>query len=435
MQVTTTHIDKTNVALNIIGEKDELANIKKHVLQDLAKSRGNVAGFRKGKAPLALIEKQLEPSLVQSEFLEHAVNDLYIKAAQREKIRSVSQPKIDIKKYVPYDTLEFTATLEVIGDVTLADYKKIPVTKKKAVVTAKDVDEVLGRLKTREAEKKDVDRPAKEGDEVLIDFKGVDAKTKEPVAGADGSDYPLVIGSNTFIPGFEPQLVGMKIRDQKTFEITFPADYGVPALQSKVVEFKVTVHNIQELSEPKLDDAFAAKVGPFKDLSELKADIKKQILQEREQTAEREYENELITKIAEKTEVALPESLIDQEISRMEEEERRNLVYRGQTWQEHLAAEGVTEEQHHENNREQATLRVKAGLVLSEIAEAEKIDVTQEEFDMHYQMLRTQYTDPQMLAELDRQENQRDLLSRILTQKAVAKVKEYNASNAPKEKS
>lgn len=428
MQTNLSYTNETTAKLTITGEKAELQKIKEHVLQDLAKSRGNVAGFRKGKAPLALLEKQLDPALIQTEFLEHAVNDLYAKAINQERLRIVSQPKVDIKKIVPYDTLEFTAEVEVIGEVKLADYKKLSAKKGAMSVSAKDVNEVLERLKTRDAEKKDVTRAAKDGDEVTLDFKGVDAKTKESIAGADGTDYPLLLGSNTFIPGFEPEVIGMKVSDEKTFDITFPEDYGVKDLQNKKVTFTVTAKKVKELVTPKLDDAFAAKVGPFKTLDELKADIKTQITAEREQGVEREYENALITEIAEKTTVALPKSVVDAEIDRMENEERQNLVYRGQTWEEHLKAEGVTAEEHREKNREQATLRVKAGIVLSDIAEAENLDVSQEEFDAQLQMLKNQYTDQQMQAELAKPENQREIISRILTQKAVTKVKEYNAS-------
>ena len=435
MHTNISYTDKTTAVLTVSGEADELKKIKEHVLQDLAKKTGNVAGFRKGKAPLTMIEKQLDPALVQSEFLEHVVNDLYGKAVAEHRLRVVAQPQVDVKKYVPYDTVEFEATVEVIGEVQIADYKNISVQKPDVTVSASDVDEVLERLRTRDAEKNDVDRPAQEGDQVVLDFKGVDAKTKDPIAGADGTEYPLVLGSNTFIPGFEPEIIGMKAGEEKSFDITFPEDYGVKDLQKKKVTFTVTAHKVQELVSPELNDAFAAKVGPFKSLDELKTDIKKQISAEREQAAEREYENNLITAIAEKTEVALPKKLVDEEIDRMENEERQNLIYRGQTWEEHLKSEGVTPEEHREQNRDQATLRVKAGIVLSDIAEAENLDVTQEEFDLQLQLLRKQYTDEQMQAELMKPENQREMISRILTQKAVAKVKEYNEPAAPKKAS
>lgn len=428
MQTTTKYENDTKAKVTVTADAAELATIKEHVLKHLASSQGSIPGFRKGKAPLNLIEKQLDPALLQSEFLQHAVNDLFIQAIEKEGLRTIAQPQVDVTKFVPFTTLEFTADVEVVGKVTLPDYKKIKVSKKSVTVTDKEVDEVIESLRTRAAERKAVKREAKDGDEVTIDFSGVDTKTKEVIPGADGKEYPLVIGSNTFIPGFEPELIGLKSGDEKTFDIVFPKDYGQKSLQNKKVTFTVTVHKVQEMILPKLDDAFAKTVGPFTSLTELKKDIKKQLTTDKERNVEQELENELVQKIAEKTEVILPKVLVDDQIDRMEQEEKQNLMYRGQTWQEHLKAEGLSEEEHREKNRDQAELRVKAGLVLSEIAEAEKLQVTPEELEVQIQILKGQYqNDPNMMAEIDKPENRRDIANRILTQKTVAKLKEYNS--------
>ncbi len=426
MQTTAKYENDTKVTLTVIADEKELSVIKARVIEALAKQQGNVPGFRKGKAPAGLIEKQLSPELLQAEFLQEAINDLYIKASTEEKLRQVSQPQVEVKKFVPYTTLEFTAEVEIIGKITLPDYKKIKVAKKTAEVADKEVDDVIESLRNRDAEKKEVKRVAKDGDEVVIDFVGVETKTKEAIPGADGKEYPLTLGSNTFIPGFEPELVGLKAGDEKTFDIVFPKDYGTKALQSKKVTFTVNVHKVQSLTLPKVDADFAAKIGPFKTVEELKSDIKKHLLAEKERTAEQDFDNELVMKIAEKTTIALPKVVVDDQIDRMEQEEKQNLMYRGQTWQEHLKEEGISEEEHREKNREQAEMRVKAGLVLSEIAEAEKIDVTPEELEVQLQILKGQYqSDAKMQAELDKVENQRDIVSRILTQKTIAKLREY----------
>ncbi len=295
-------------------------------------------------------------------------------------------------------------------------------------MTTADIKQVLQQLQTREAEKKDVDRAAKDGDQTIIDFTGVDAKTKEPIGGADGKNYPLVLGSNSFIPGFEPNLIGMKAAGQKSFDITFPADYGVAVLQGREVNFTVTIQKVQEVVEPKLDDTFASKVGPFKTLDELKDDIKKQLTVEKQHQADRAFEEQVLNAMADKSEVAIPDSLINAEIDRMEADERQNLGYRGQTWQEHLAAEGVSEEEHRKRNRDQAVRRVKAGLVLAEIAEQEKIEVSAEEFQLRMQLLKGQYQDKAMQAELDKPENRREIASRMLTEKTLAKLVGYATS-------
>ena len=178
---------------------------------------------------------------------------------------------------------------------------------------------------------------------------------------------------------------------------------------------------------PKAEDDFAKKAGPVSTLAELKADIKKQLKEEKQRQADADHQNELVRQIADKTEVEVPKSLLEEELLRMEEQEKQNLAYRGQTWQEHLKEEGVTEDQHRDRQRPDATVRVKAGLILSEIASREGITVTPEELEVRRQILKGQYQDPQMQAELDKPENLRDIESRLMTEKTLAKLTEYAA--------
>jgi trigger factor len=427
MQISRDTITPTKVKLTITADQALLDGVKAEVVALMSKNV-NVQGFRPGKAPQHVIDKQIDQALLQTEFLEQAVNRAYVSALQSEDIRPVAQPEITVSKFVPFTTLEFTAELEAIGKIKLADYKKIKLAPKPVKVTQEQIDAVMADLKGRVADKEDVDRAVKSGDQATIDFAGVDAKTKEPISGGDGKDYPLLIGSNSFIPGFEGNVVGMKPGDDKSFEIEFPADYGVQTLQKRKVIFSVTVKSVQAVKEPKLDDAFAAKVGPFKTMVELKADIKTQLTQEATEQQRRNFENELIETVASKSTVAIPDVMIEQEVSRLEEEEKRNLVYRGQTWQEHLDEEGQTAEQHRAKNREPAELRVKAGIILGEVADKEAIDVTPEELEMRIQMLKSQYKDVAMQAELDQPDNRRDIASRMLSEKTIQKLAAYAAT-------
>lgn len=424
MHVIKKYLSDTKVKLTLTADEKLLDEQKRHVLQDFA-STVKIPGFREGKAPLSMVEKSVDPARMQSEFLEHVINRLYSAAIDHEKLRPVSNPDVKITKFVPFSTLEIEAEVEVVGEVKLADYKKVKVSKEKVSVDAKEIDEVIASLRIREAEKKDVDRAAKEKDQVWIDFAGVDAKTKESIKGADGKDYPLALGSNTFIPGFETNLVGLKAGDEKTFVLTFPKDYGVKALQNRKVEFTVTVKKVQEVVEPKVDDAFAAKVGPFKTVAELKDDIKKELTARKENDAELKFGDDLLTKIAEKSTVAIPQILIDEQLDRLEQEQRQSLIYRGQTWQEWLDSEGLTPEKFRESQRPRAELRVKAGLVLSEIAEKENLEVTPEELEAQIKIMKARYPDAQMQAELSKPEGRRTIASRILTDKTIARLKEY----------
>ncbi len=423
MRVIRKDNSPTNITLTVEGEAADLEPIRQHVL-DHFKHTVKVPGFREGKAPLEMVEKYANQQRVTDEFMEHALNELYRRAIDDENIRPLSTPNVQLKKFVPYTQLEFEAETEILGPVKLANYKAIKLAKPKVNVTAKDVDDVIKSLQTRLAERVAVERPAKQGDELLIDFEGTDKNDKK-ISGADGKDYPLVLGSKSFIPGFEENLIGAKTDEIKTFDVTFPKDYGVTFLRSQKVAFKVNVKKVSELKEPKIDDDFAKTAGPFKTLVELKADIKKQLTAEKQQQADTEYQNELVRKVVEKTEIEVPKGLVEEENLRLEEQEKQNLTYRGQTWQEHLATEGITETEHRQRHYPEALERVKVGLILSEIAEREGLRITPEELEIRLQILKGQYQDPQMQGELDKPANRRDIEARLMTEKTLAKLTEY----------
>lgn len=396
--------------------------IRQHVLGHFKDVK--VPGFRVGKAPARMIEQSVNQQQFLDQFMEHALNEFYNRAVQQEGLRPLGQPKIELKKFVPYTNLEFTAETDILGPIKLPNYKALKVSRKEPSVAAQEVDQIVENLRTRAAERVEADRPAKNGDEVVIDFAGT-GQDGQPISGGAGQDYPLILGSKSFIPGFEENLLGVKKGETTEFKVTFPKDYGVSDLQNQKVDFRVTVKTVSELKTPKLDDKFAATVGPFKSVKELKDDIKKQLIVEKENQAATEQHNEIIRKISEKTTIDIPEALVVEEIARMEEQEKQNLAYRGETWQEHLRNDGITEEEHRKRHEPEARERVKTGLILSEIAEKENLAVTPEELELRLQLLKGQYQDPQMQAELDKPENQRDIQARLLTEKTLAKLTDY----------
>lgn len=398
--------------------------IRRHVLGHFKNVK--VPGFRVGKAPAQMIEQNINQQAFLDEFMEHALNELYRRAVDDESIRPISQPKVEIKKFVPYTTMEFTAETDILGPIKLPNYKTIKVAKKKPEVTAKEVDEIIENLRTRAAERAEVNRAAKEGDELTIDFEGKD-DDGQPIPGGAGQDFPIILGSKTFIPGFEENLTGLKNGETKEFKIRFPKDYAAAGLRDKPVTFKVTVKRVNEMKKPKLDDSFAASAGPFKTVKEVKDDIKKQLLAEKQNQSTIDHQNEIVRKIAEKTQMEAPAALVNDEVMRLEEQEKQNLAYRGQTWQEHLDIEGVTEDEHRKRHQPEAEERVKVGLILSEIANKEGLTVTPEELELRLQLLRGQYQDEQMRAELDKPENQRDIQARLLTEKTLALLTDYAA--------
>lgn len=425
MQVKKSHISDNEVKLTIIADEQGLRKMKDHVLEHF-KDEVKLPGFRQGKAPLHLVEQKISQSELQTRFLEEAVQELYNQALNSEDIRPVDNPSVTLTKFVPYSTLEFDAVVPIIGTITLPDYKKITITEPKVTVTKDDVDGVITSLRSRMASRETVDRAAKIDDEVTIDFAGY-TSDGTPIEGADGKDYALVLGSKTFIPGFEENLVGMKADETKTFPLTFPKDYGVAHLAGSKVSFTVIVKSVQNIVLPPLDDALAANAGPFKTVDDLKTDIKTQLKAERQKQADREYESELVKEITKKSKLSVPDVLIEDQLSRMKKELHQNLMYRGQTAAEFYKAEGKTEAEYDADVlRPQAEERVKAGLVLSEIAEKEKIDITKEELEIRVQVLKEQYNDDVMRAELDKPENRREIAARLLTEKTLAKLVSFS---------
>jgi len=427
MQTTIEYLNPTTAKLKITADSKLISDIKQKTLLNFSKTT-KLAGFRLGHAPLNLVEKQVDSSLLQTEFLDQIVNQLYVEAVSEHNLRPVNRPTVTITKFVPFTELAIDAEVEVVSKIELPKYRDLKLAPKKLIISDADVDEVLKSMRQQNAEKIVVDRQAITGDQVTIDFSGRDAKSGEPINGADGKDYPLILGSQTFIPGFEEKLIGLKPKNKTEFEIAFPKDYGVAALQSRKVKFSVTVNKIEELKKTDLDDKFAEKASPFKTLKDLKADIKKQLKLDREKKAHDDYQSDLVLKISEGAKVAIPEILIEEEIDRLEQDEKQNLVYRGQTWEEHLNAEAVSEKEHRERNRRGAEQRVKAGLVLSEISDREGVTVSENEIDVQVNLLKAQYKDPAMQNELERPENRREIRNRIVAEKTLKILESYSAT-------
>ena len=420
MQVIRKNISETKVKLTISLGVEELTHAKTHELQEQAK-KVKVSGFRQGKAPLSVVEKQLDQNQLQASIINHAVNDFYGQAVEEADLRTLSQPQIEIGKFVPYTELEFTAEVEFMPEIKLGDYTKIKKTKPKVSVTAKDIDEVLENLRTRSAVKEDSDKPAKEGDEVTVDFEGKD-KDGKPIAGASGKDYPLTLGTKTFIPGFEEGLVGVKKGEEKELNLTFPKDYHAKNLAGAKVTFLVQVKNIQALTLPELDDKFAASVGAFSTLADLKKDIKSQLTEQKESEQTNQIKDEIVEELVKKSTLVLPEILVNDQLAMLEHDFNQNLIYRGITKAEYLKQENFKDEEAWKQKelKPQAERRVSVGMVLAEVAEKEKLTVTEEELAERISLYKQQYQ--QSAAQFDTPEMRREVISRILTEKTVDRL-------------
>jgi trigger factor len=422
MNIAKKNLTDSKLELTISLNQDEIKHAHQHELQLQAK-KVKVAGFRAGKAPLAIVEKNIDQQQLQASVINHAINDFYGQALDQEQLRPLGQPEVSVTKFVPYSELEFTATVETLPPVELADYTKFKKQVPKVSVSAKEVDEVLNNLLQRSATKKEADRAAKNGDEVVIDFEGTDAKGKA-VAGASGTDYPLVLGSNSFIPGFEEGLVGVKTGDENDLQLAFPKDYHAKHLAGTKITFKTTVKKVQEVVLPKADDAFAKSVGPFKSIDELKADIKKQLTAQKEREALSKVKDEIVEELVKKSTFTLPETLVSDQTELLKQDFIQNLVYRGITLNEYLEQEKFKDEATwlEKEIKPQAERRVGVGIVLSQVADKERIQVTQEELEGTLSQYRQQYQ--QQSGQFDTAELQREVSSRILTEKTVDRLVE-----------
>jgi trigger factor len=429
MKYTRKNTSDTQVAFSVTLDADDLAKIKKTTVARLSK-KVKVAGFREGKVPANVAEKHLDPNMLGMEIAEDAVNSFMIEVLEAEQVQPLDRPKVDLSKYVPGESLEFTADVEILPAIKLGDYKSLKAKKDAADVADKDVEEVIERMRQGMAEKKETDRAAKNGDEVIIDFHGTDKDGKD-VAGAAGKEYPLTLGSSSFIPGFEEGLVGKKVGDHVDLPLTFPKDYHHKPLAGALVNFAVDIKKVNEVVLPELNDEFAQKAGPFKTVEDLRTDIKRELTDQHEREALDKLRDQLVEQLVKGSDIPTPEVLVNDQMASIERDFIQNLLYRGMTLEQYLEQQGIDEEKWRETElREQAIRRVQVGLALAELSKIEKIDVSMEELEERLREMLQRYGGDQKFREqLDTAEARRDLANRIITEKTVDRLVELNTKS------
>jgi trigger factor len=426
MKTTVKHLSDTKVELTITLGHEELSAAEQVALTKLAKNI-KVPGFRAGHAPASVAAKNVNPEALAEQTLEDALSKAVADAYLAEDIQALDRPAVEIKKYVPKSELEFTAEAEILPKVTLGDYKKLKVEKAKATVSAKDIDEIIDRMRQGLSEKKAVERAAKLTDEATIDFIG----KKDGVAfdGGTGTDYPLTLGSNSFIPGFEEGVVGKKPGETFDLELEFPKDYHSAELKGAKVTFTTTLKELKEVALPEVNDEFAAKAGPFTTVDELKADIKRELTDQKEREAGEKLKDELVKQLVEASAVPAPEVLVKDQERSIEQDMQQNLMYQGLSLDQYIESKGfkTKEEWLDKEVHEVAEMRVKAGLVLAELSKELKIEASTAELDEHVAMYKQQYANnPQLVKQLDTPDARRDIANRLLTEKTVEKLVELN---------
>ena len=426
MNTTVKYLSDTRVRATIKVEATELKAAEQVALKKLSKTV-KVNGFRKGHVPLEVVKKNVDPNALAQETLENALSRAVAESFIENKLQALERPEVEVKKFVPGESLEFTSEADVLPKVKLGDYKKLKATEKKVSVAKKDVDEVVERIRKSMAEKKEVKRAAKLGDEAVIDFVG--KKDGEAFPGGTGNDYPLELGSGSFIPGFEEAIVGLKAGDKKDIELTFPKDYHAPDLKGKKVVFETTVKKINEKALPELNDEFAAKTGPFTSMSELTADIKRELEAQKKREASDELKDSLVKQLVAKSNVAVPAVLREDQVRSIEQDLMQNLMYQGLSIEQYWEQKGYKDRDAwvKAEANEAADNRIKAGLVLSELSKVLKIEATADELADHLNTYRKQYANnPEMAKRFEEPEVQREVANRLITEKTVDELVKLN---------
>jgi len=353
----------------------------------------NIPGFRKGKAPMAIVEKHYGPEVFYEDTFNEIVPEEYERELKENNIEAVSRPDIEVKQIGKGQDLIFTAVVQTKPEVKLGKYKGIQLDKVEYNVSEEDINHELGHMADRNSRLVTVeDRAVEDGDITVIDFEGfVDGVAFE---GGKAENHELTIGSKTFIPGFEDQIIGMKIDEEKDINVKFPEEYFSEELKGKDAVFKVKLHEIKKKELPELNDDFAKDTSEFDTLDELKKSIKEKLEHENEHKAKYEMEDAAIKAITESTEVEIPSGMIETELDNMIKDMETRMSYQGIMMEQYLQMIGKTMEDFKKENEEQAKTSVKTRLTLEAIVKAENIEASEEDVNAKVEEMATMYGRP-----------------------------------------
>ena len=379
MSVQVEKLEKNMAKLTVeVSTEDFKAAIKK--AYNKTKNRFAIPGFRKGKASQAVIEKMYGEAVFYEDAADEAINASYAEAMNESGLDIVSRPEVTIEQIGKDQAFIYSALVAVKPEVTLGEYKGVEVEKADASVTAEDVEAELKRVQEQNARLLTIeDRPVADGDQTVIDFEGfVDGKGFE---GGKAEDYPLTIGSHSFIDTFEEQLIGKNIGEECEVNVTFPTEYHAAELAGKPAMFKVTVKEIKAKELPVLDDEFASEVSDFDTLDEYKKDIEKKLQERKEKAAASQNEDRVVAKVVENATMEIPDRMVDAQVDNMLQDTARRMESQGLNMDLYMKYTGMTMEQMREQMKPQALKRIQTRLVLEEVVKAENLQVSDERLD------------------------------------------------------
>ncbi|MCH5256416.1 MAG: trigger factor [Lachnospiraceae bacterium] len=427
MSLQVEKLEKNMAKLTIEASAEELEKAIESAYQK-QKNKISIPGFRKGKVPRQIIEKMYGKEVFYEDAANALIPDAYEKALDECEEDIVSSPQIAVTQIEAGKPFIFTATVALKPEVKLGKYKGVKVDKVDIEVTEDEINEVIEKERDNNARNIAVeDRPVKDGDMTVIDFEGfVDGVAFD---GGKGENYPLTIGSGTFIPGFEEQLIGAEIGKEVEVNVTFPEDYHADNLKGKAAVFKCTVKEIKEKELPEIDDEFAGEVSEFDTLAEYKEDVKKNLQEKKEKEAKDAKEEAVIEAIIETAEMDIPEAMIETQQRQMVDEFAQRISMQGLAMEQYFQFTGTNYNQMVEQMKPQAEKRVKSRLVLEAVVDAEKIEVTDEEYDKEIETMAEVYQMEadkvkEMLGEKEAKNIRKDLAIRKAAEFVVENAKE-----------
>lgn len=412
MSVQVENLEKNMAKLTIEVSAEEL---EKALQGAYLKQKNNISipGFRKGKVPRAMVEKMYGAGIFYEDAANALIPEAYSNAVAESKLDVVSQPEVDVVQIEKGKPFIFTAEVAVKPEVTLGEYKGLEVPKADLTVTDEEIEAELKKEQEKNGRTIDVeDRPAQMGDTVTIDFEGsVDGV---PFEGGAGKDYPLTLGSNTFIPGFEEQLAGVKLEEEVDVNVTFPEDYNAEELKGKAAVFKCTIHKIETKELPELDDDFAKDVSEFDTLDEYKADVKANLEKKKEADAKRAKEDAAVEKAVANASMEIPDAMVKSQAAQMVDNFVRRLQAQGMSMEQYMQYTGQTLEQMQDQMKPQATKQIQTRLVLEKVAEVENIEASEEKIDGEIQEMAKMYNMEadklkELLGDFEKEQMKKDL--------------------------
>ncbi len=421
MKLTINYDKNLSIKFKVTAELDEkdLSKQKTAAVKKLGEGI-KVPGFRAGTAPVKLIEERIDENQLKNEVASRCVDIAFAGAVKEFKLDIIGTPKLEIKKIVEGESMVIEFIGNIKPEITLPDYSKWPKVKINTKVDKKEIDLTIQQLRENMSEAEEVKRAAKDGDKVWLDFDGRDEKN-EKIPGAESKNYPLVLGSRNFIPGFEEEVVGLKAGDEKEFKITFPKDYHAESLQNKKVVFKINIQKVEELKLPEIDDAFANKVSGLATLEEFKKDIEASLLERAERSEKEDAKDKLAEKLGMESKMEVPDLLVEENVEAGLHNAKHQAQQAGKKWEDFIKESGFKDEAEliTKEARPQSEKQVRVSLALRALAEKEQLEVTKEELDQYTSVLLQQYNNPEARAQIMSPNEQAWIEGRLLADKVL----------------